>query len=211
MSSENKNRKTLPEVIQKLFRVWRLQQSLTWRTLPQLSDFFQTQAGTVQAVVGGRGTWRGEQRLSPGPWCFSSAAATDDKCLAEYFKRKPQFIFTLYIKDKPRVHLQNHNPPTFTLWLWSAAPLPLRRATGKLQLHTDTEGFCSLVSWSWWESWEDEDKPSCSLSTSKCPWRQWRSLQVSTVQRHWIIIRSVHIHFQVWARAMILQVLRLIY
>lgn len=111
MRSENKNRKILPEVIQELFCVWRLQQSLTWRTLPQLSDFFQTWTGTVQTVVGG-GDMEGEQRLSTGWCCFWLAAAIDDKCPTDHIQTQPQYIFKLYIREKPFVHQkQKHNPP----------------------------------------------------------------------------------------------------
>lgn len=153
MRSENKNRKILPEVIQELFCVWRLQQSLTWRTLPQLSDFFQTWTGTVQAVVGG-GDMEGEQRLGTGWCCFWLAAAIDDKCPTDYSQTQPQYIFKLYIREKPFVHRkQKHNPPHLhTVAAVRSTPTPPSRATRKLQLHTDTEGFCSLGRWYWWKS-----------------------------------------------------------
>lgn len=140
--------------------------------------FFPSLRWNSPSTGGWGGHGGGEnKRLSTGMCCFPSTAATDDKCLTDYIHSQPYILFRLYIRDEPYVPVQKHPPASPHCGCGPQPPhppTPLSRATGKLQLHTDTEGFCSLVSWYWWKSWEDwdgEDQRSCSLCTFNCPWR----------------------------------------
>lgn len=130
-------------MILELLYVLRLQQSLTWRTLLQLSDFFLMQNGTVQAVWG----W---------PW--------DTEGMAQWVPDLPAFVWLKPVKMDIWLNKNGKNKKVYTLYVRQQSVLKnltappcdgcspqhpphevmhRSRASRKLQLHTDTEGFCS--------------------------------------------------------------------